>query len=126
MGLWEKLRTIFGGQAAGREKPRAPRAPSADPDALWLYFRCNRCGSVVRVRAHKRNDLNRVEEENGFPGAFVLHKDVMDNKCFQLMHADIYFDASYQVVASEVQGGELVSQEEYEAAQRSNATPTGA
>lgn len=123
MGLWERFRAIFGGQAAGQEKPKAPRTPPPDPDALWLHFRCSRCGSMVRVRAHKRNDLNRIEEENDLPGAFVLHKDVMDNKCFQLMHADIYFDASYQVVAAEVQGGELVSQEEYEAAQRSVATP---
>jgi len=126
MGFWEKLRAFFGGQPAGSgEKPRAPRTQPTDPDALWLYFRCSRCGSIVRVRAHKRNDLNRVEEE-GFPGVFELHKDVMDNKCFQLMHADIYFDASYQIVSADVQGGQLVSQEEYEAAQQSTATPSGA
>ncbi len=126
MGFWEKLRAFFGGQAAGEKKPRAPRTQPTDPDALWLHFRCKRCGSVVRVRAHKRNDLNRIEEEEALPGVFVLHKDVMDNKCFQLMHADIYFDASYQVVSADVQGGELISQEEYEAAQQPSATPRGA
>ncbi|GAG00089.1 unnamed protein product, partial [marine sediment metagenome] len=38
------------------------------------------------------------------------------NSCFQLMHAEIWLDGSYNVVTAEVSGGELVSKEEYEAA----------
>jgi len=104
MGFMETLRRIFGGGAAG-----APAEPG-DPHGLWFHFRCGRCGSVVRIRADRRNDLNREEGQ----GTYILRKDVMDNHCFQLMHAELWLDDSYSVVASEVSGGKLISQEEYE------------
>lgn len=106
MALLSKLKELFGGgKSPGRGQP-------ADPHGLMLYFRCQRCGAVVRVRADKRNDLNR---EDGGPGVFLLRKDVMDNKCFQLMNAEVWLDSNYQVVSSDVTGGELISEEEYTA-----------
>jgi len=84
-----------------------------DPYGIWFHFRCNRCGSAVRIRADRRNDLNREEG----PGTFLLRKDVMDNKCFQLMPTEIWLDESYRVVSAEVSGGKLITQEEYDAAQ---------
>jgi hypothetical protein len=105
MGFIDALRRIFRGGSS-------ESASSADPYGLWYHFRCGRCGSVVRIRADRRNDLNR---EDG-PGTYVLRKDVMDNTCFQLMHAEIWLDDNHNVVSSEVSGGKLISQEEYEQA----------
>jgi len=103
MGLLDALRRLFMSQ------PASPAA-SGDPNGLWFYFRCNKCGDVVRVRAHRYNDLNR---EEGGPAPLVLRKDVMDTKCFQLMRAEIWLDNNYGVVSSEVSGGKLISEEEY-------------
>jgi hypothetical protein len=86
----------------------------SDPNGVWFHFRCKRCGTVVRVRANKAADFNY---EEGGPGARRFAKEVMDSKCFQLMRAEIWLDGSYSVVAAEVQGGELISLDEYEAAQ---------
>jgi hypothetical protein len=105
MGFWDKLKKSLRG---------SPGAPQGDPYGMWFHFRCNKCGSVVRIRAHKFNDINH---EDGGPGPLVLRKDVMDNKCFQLMRAEIWLDANYEVVSAEVTGGKLISQKEYEAAQ---------
>ncbi|MHB0856936.1 MAG: hypothetical protein ACYC5M_05125 [Anaerolineae bacterium] len=105
MGLIEKLRGLFAGGAS---------TGSDDPHGMWFYFRCKRCGSIVRVRADRRNDFNRDEG----PGALVLRKEVMDNKCFQLMRAELWLDENYQVVDSNIVGGELSCVEEYEAAQQ--------
>jgi len=104
MGFWDKIRSFFAG---------APSASPRDPYGLWLHFRCGKCGTVVRIRADRRNDLNR---EAG-PGTFLLRKEVMDNSCFQLMHAEVWLDSNYNVVTAEVSGGELISEEEYKAAQ---------
>ena len=105
MGFLDKIRSFFAG---------APSPSAGDPYGIWFHFRCGKCGGVVRVRADRRNDLNREEG----PGTFLLRKDVMDNSCYQLMHAAIWLDGSYNVVAADVSGGELISKEEYEAARQ--------
>ncbi len=79
---------------------------SPDPNAIWLYFRCERCGAVVRVRVDLRNDLNREEEGESI---YLLHKEVMDNSCFRLIAAEIWFDANYNIAAAYINGGELIS-----------------
>jgi len=106
MGFLDKLRRLLGTASASS-------ATLADPHGLWFHFRCTKCGSLVRIRADRRNDLNRSEG----PGTFLLRKEVMDSKCFQLISAEIWLDASYNVVSAEVNGGELISKEEYEAVQ---------
>ncbi len=80
-----------------------------DPNAIHLYFRCDKCGAAVPVRVDKRHDLNREEG----PGTFLLRKEVMDDKCFQLMQATIWLDSSYKVVSADVTDGQLISEEEY-------------
>ncbi len=107
MGFLDAIKRLFSGGSGS-----AP-ASAGDPYGIWFHFRCKKCGAVVRVRADRRNDLNR---EDG-PGALVLRKDVMDNKCFQLIRAEIWLDDNYNVVTSEVEGGSLITREEYEAAQ---------
>ena len=110
MGFLDKLKGLLRGGAS-------PRAP-ADPYGLRFYFKCNKCGDVVRIRVDRRNDLNR---EAG-PGTFLLRKEVMDNKCFQLMGVVIWLDSSYNVVTADVSGGELISEEEYHAAKTGEST----
>lgn len=112
MGFLDKLRALLFGQPSSVAK--TPAATS-DPDALWLHFRCGKCGATVRVRAHRRNDANRIDEG---PGDYLLCKEVMDNKCFQLMRAEVYLDASLRLVTAHVEGGELITAEEYEASQQ--------
>jgi hypothetical protein len=106
MGFLDKLKQLLGGGSSGRS------SVASDSRGLWFHFRCKRCGSVVAVRADRLNDLNREEG----PGTFLLRKDVMDNKCFQLMTAEIWLDENCNVVATEITGGELISREDYEAA----------
>jgi hypothetical protein len=105
MGFLDKLKQMFAG---------GPPSSQGDPYGTWFHFRCGRCGAVVRMRADRRNDFNREDEG---PGALLLRKEVMDNKCYQIMRAEIWLDEGGRVVSSEVSGGKLITQEEYEAAQ---------
>ncbi len=104
MGLVDKIREFLTGGSK-------PSGEAGDPYGILLYYRCQRCKTPVRIRVDRRNDLNR--EDDG-PGTFVLRKEVMDDRCFSLMHSEIWFDSGYKIVASDVTGGTLISQEEYE------------
>ena len=110
MGFLDKLRQILGGGASSRSS-----GGTSDPHGLWFHFRCEKCGELVRVRADRRNDLNR---EDGGPGTFLLRKEIMGSKkCYQLIHAELWLDSNYRVVSADVQGGALARREDYEAAQ---------
>ena len=82
----------------------------ADEDILWLYVQCNRCGSKLEVRVNRRNEVSPDYESGGS----VLFKEMMDNKCFQLMRAEIRFDAKSQIISQSVTNGKIITREEYD------------
>lgn len=108
MGFWQRLYARLVGDTTPGPINQAP----GDPHGIWLHYRCGRCGAPVRVRADRTSDLNR--EDDG-PGVYVLRKEVMDNRCFALMHSEVWFDSAFTVVASDVTGGSLISRAEFEA-----------
>ncbi len=99
MGFLDQLKSLFNPQAAG------------DPNALWLYVKCSRCGTPLAVRVDLRNELSADYASGGY----VLHKEMMDSKCFTLMHAEIRFDAQHKITEQKIEKGEFITREEYEA-----------
>lgn len=95
MGLLTWLKSIF--------------APAADPMALWLYVKCNRCGAPVAVRVDLRNEPSRDDESDGY----ILRKEIMDDQCLTLMRAEIHFDARRKVTAQTIDQGEFITPAEY-------------
>lgn len=81
-----------------------------DPNAMWLYVRCARCGTPLAVRVDLRNEPS-IDYENG---GYVLHKEMMDNKCFSLMHAEVRFDEKRNVVERKIDKGEFITRQDYE------------
>jgi hypothetical protein len=92
------------------DKVKSAFATEAQDDALWLYVQCDRCGSVVPVRIDRRTELNRDYEQGGY----VLFKEVMDSKCFQLIHTETRFDEEMRVVSQAADHGKMLTREEYE------------
>jgi len=82
----------------------------AQSDILWLYVRCAKCGAKVRVRINLYNDLSLANE-----GGYILRKEIMDNRCFQLMQAELHFDDQKHVISRDISGGEFITAEEYAA-----------
>ncbi len=79
-----------------------------DTRGLYFYAQCDQCGSRVRVRADKQNDLNRDGE------GFVWHKTIVDNRCFRQMPVVVHLDGNYRVRSQEIEGGQFISKELYE------------
>ncbi len=96
------LRRLFGG--GGR---------SEDDRGLHLYIKCQRCGTPVHVRIDLNNDLSAEYGDTAAEG-YHLIKEVMDDRCFRLMRAELHFDARRREVSREIEGGTFISHEEYE------------
>jgi hypothetical protein len=108
------LRRLFGGSA-----------PAAEGNIAHLYIKCNRCGSIVHVRVNLANDLAADYGDTAAEG-YSLNKEVMDDRCFRLMRAELQFDARRKEISRQVEGGTFVSEEEWEAAQARTGASTGA
>lgn len=88
------------------------------PDtALWVYVRCGHCGEAIRVRGDRRYDLVSEMLEAGEAGpAYTMSKDIVGNRCVQRIAVRLLFDRRLQVIGHEIQGGTLLTAEEYQQA----------
>ncbi len=93
-----KLRSLF----QGSHKP-------ADPDGIYAYVKCGKCGTPLTIRADKRHDLQRDFDGDGY----IWRKEVMDGKCFKLFYFTLHFDEAYHITDREIEGGEFISKEAY-------------
>ena len=100
MNWLKKLKTVLFG---------SPDQEIRDPDGIYFYVRCSRCGTPVRVRADKRYDLQRDYETGGY----IFRKEIMDGGCFQLIHATVHFDAAYRPIEQKIEGGEFITWETF-------------
>ena len=82
----------------------------SDPDAIWLYVRCDYCGQKMKIRVDRRFDLRSDYEQGGYR----LDKEIMDGTCFSLMMARLRFDAGQRIVEQELEGGTFLTRQEYE------------
>jgi hypothetical protein len=98
------LKKLFG----GGERDASPEKPYVDTQGIYLYVRCDRCGTPVRLRADKQYDL--INDEDGF----VWHKTIVDNRCFRPMPTVVRFNAAYEMVSHEITGGRYITKEDYE------------
>ncbi len=81
-------------------------------DAIHLYIQCDKCGAQLDIRVDKQHDLSPDFDGDA---AYFLRKEMLDDKCFTLMYAEVRFDRQYNISSADVEGGHLISREEYEA-----------
>lgn len=96
------LKKLFGGDESKKEKKYK------DEKGVYFFVRCDNCGSCVRLRADKQHDLLR--EGNGF----TWHKTIVDSKCFRRIPTIVTLSSNYEMVSADIQGGQYISEEEYE------------
>ena len=118
MGILDAIKAALGFGGAG--------GASGDRNAMFLYIRCTRCRDVVRVRVNMANEPAQEFAEGGDTvDGYVLNKTVVDSKCFRPIPVTIRFDARRREQGREIEGGEFVGQEEFDAARAERAARTG-
>lgn len=107
MSILKRLGSLFGGGGKGAE----------ERGIFYLYVRCGKCAEKVRVRVNTGSDLLRdYDRGTGDAGSgYVLRKDIMDSKCFQIMHAEVALDDGFRILSQEISGGQFITREDYEA-----------
>jgi hypothetical protein len=80
-------------------------------NALWLYVRCDRCGTPLAVRVNRANELTPDYQAGGY----YIRKEMMDGKCFQLMYAELHFDANGNEISREIEHGKFITRDDFEA-----------
>ena len=82
----------------------------ADSGLKFINFNiiCGRCKEEIAVKASKTSDISRLYEGEGPDGAeYLLRKEILGNKCNNLVYITIYFDSGYNVISKEISGGKF-------------------
>ncbi len=95
------LSKLFKSSSSGRED---------NGKIIWLYVRCDRCGTPLAVRVNRANEASPDYESGGY----YVRKEMMDNKCFQLMYAELRFDARGKETSRQIQRGKFITKAEYD------------
>ena len=80
-------------------------------EALFLYVKCDACGTIIKIRVDLMRDLQSTYQETGVQ--YELRKEAMDNKCFKKMTIQVEFDGNKDVLSRNIEGGSFVSEEEF-------------
>ena len=93
----EKIKSFF-----------AMPAENSGTQFITFTVKCKRCGEEIQVKARKDSELSRVFEDEGPQGAeYFLRKEILGEKCNNLIYVDIYFGSGLNVISREIEGGEF-------------------
>ncbi|MCL4378228.1 MAG: hypothetical protein M1409_07615 [Actinobacteria bacterium] len=83
---------------------------SPNENFLKLKIKCKKCSEEINVNLRRTSDFSRVYEEDNPPSgtAFFLRKEILGNKCNNLIYITIYLDESFNIISKEIQGGEFL------------------
>ncbi|MBZ0294937.1 MAG: hypothetical protein K8L99_20410 [Anaerolineae bacterium] len=97
------LKNLFGGNGSSR--------PETDGRGQYFYVKPHRCDDVLRVRVDMSNDLSLNDTNSGY----WVRKMVSSGnyKCAQV-ELTLHFDTNRRLQDSEIQGGQLVTREDYD------------
>jgi len=96
------FRKLFGGGTS-----------TADKSGLYFYIQPKGCAEVVRVRIDRNNDLSQPDDGSGY----FVRKTVrgVDYKCNRSAELELIFDDQRRLQSTNVMGGTLVTEADYQA-----------
>ncbi|MBM3705955.1 MAG: hypothetical protein FJW66_05455 [Actinobacteria bacterium] len=99
MGFLKNLRDFF-------------TMPASTTGYSFIRFdiRCNRCGEEIIVKLRKTSDISRIYEgDEGPAGAsFFVRKEILGNRCNNLIYLTAYFNESFNLISRDITGGRFL------------------
>lgn len=114
MGFLDGFRKLMGGKGSRASGGGGSSFGGGDADVYWIYVRCGRCGEPIRGRVDLRNEPSLADDGV----TWIVRKGLIGSgagRCYQTVEVTLTFDAQKrEVLASEVSGGKLITEQEYE------------
>lgn len=83
------------------------RKPQESRD-FYYTVKCKKCGEEIRVRLDKLSEPSPEYDEKGRVSYYIYRKDVLGQKCFNLIHVEFVLNPNFEIISSEVTGGTLI------------------
>jgi len=97
-GLWKNLKKAF-----------TLQADDSGSNFITFKVKCDRCGEEIIAKVRKSSDISRIGIEEGPRNAeFFLRKEIIGEKCNNLIYIKVYFGYGYTVISREISGGKFV------------------
>jgi len=83
---------------------------SSNNNFVSINVKCQRCSEEINVKLRKTSDISRLYEEDNPPSsaAYFVRKEVLGEKCNNLIYITIYFDENFNIAYKEIKGGEFL------------------
>jgi hypothetical protein len=82
-----------------------------DSGSKFITFNiiCGKCKEEITVRASKTSDISRLYEGEEAPSGaeYLLRKEILGNKCNNLIYITVYFGPGYRIISKEITGGKF-------------------
>ncbi|MGH2457419.1 MAG: hypothetical protein ACRDIY_00960 [Chloroflexota bacterium] len=103
MGLFDGLRSLFGGSRAPADR------------GVYYYVRCDKCAEKIRFRVDPRWDLAPSYDDGDQASSFSVTKHIVGQKCFRPIEVSLTFDRNRKETGRSATGGQIITAEEFEA-----------
>lgn len=105
MSIWSRLSKMITGGAGGGPDNRTQN----------IFVLSQRCREPIAGQVDLLNELSRTEDDGAeFYSRKVLHTSG-DNRCFDQVEVNLWFDRNKRIVNHEVSGGRWLEADEYAA-----------
>jgi hypothetical protein len=76
--------------------------------------KCEKCGEILKGRVDLHNDLSVQYGGSGGDTSYFCRKVFIGSKrCYRPIEVELTFDKNRQLINEEIQGGEIVTEEDY-------------
>lgn len=99
----------MGGFLENLKKAFSAQAGETGSDFITFKVKCDRCNEEITARVRKNSDISGVDAGEGPHGAvYFLRKEILGEKCNNLMNMKVYFGYDYVILSKEISGGKFV------------------
>lgn len=76
--------------------------------SFYYTVKCSKCGEEIRVRMDKMNEPSPEYDDRGRISHYIYRKDVLGQRCFNLIQVEFVFNSRFEIISSRVTGGKLI------------------
>lgn len=83
-------------------------SPLLSSQFFTIKIKCRKCGEIIPVRVRPREEANPEFGPQDEITKYELWKDVLGEKCSNLMRLHLEFKPNWEILFQEVEGGEII------------------